>query len=63
MGAGRRHADSHGEPNPEILGAILPGAAQEKRRTFPSGTNMAVSGAVLLFRDAAGIVCRLLRAA
>jgi hypothetical protein len=33
----------------------MPGEREEKSRDFPSETNMAVSGAILRFRDAAGV--------
>lgn len=46
----------HGEPNPEPIGTILPGAAHTSTRDFPPGTNLQVSGAVLRFRDGAGTV-------
>jgi hypothetical protein len=51
----RRGSASHGEPNPEPLGILMPGEREEKSRDFPSATNMAVSGAILRFRDAAGV--------
>jgi hypothetical protein len=51
----RRGSASHGEPNPEPLGILMPGEREEKSRDFPSETNMAVSGAILRFRDAAGV--------
>ena len=41
--------------NPEPLGILLPGEQEEKSRDFPSDTNMAISGAILRFRDAAGV--------
>jgi hypothetical protein len=50
-----RGSASHGDPNPEPLGTIMPGSSTDRSRDFPPGTNMAVSGAVLRFRDAAGI--------
>ena len=37
------------------LGILMPGEREEKSRDFPSDTNMAVSGAILRFRDAAGV--------
>jgi hypothetical protein len=46
---------SHGEPNPEPLGTIMPGEGTESIRDFPLDTNMAVSGAILRFRDAAAV--------
>ncbi len=51
----RRGSASHGEPNPEPLGILMPGEREEKSRDFPGETNMAVSGAILRFRDAAGV--------
>jgi hypothetical protein len=51
-----RGSAGYGEPNPEPLGTILPGGNAERWRTFPAGTNMAVSGAVLRFRDASNAV-------
>jgi hypothetical protein len=51
-----RGSASHGDPNPEPLGTIMPGAQAEHLRVFPLDTNMAVSGAVLRFRDAAGVI-------
>ncbi len=50
-----RGSESHGEPNPEPLPTIMPGGDITRGRDFPPDTNMAVSGAVLRFRDAAGI--------
>lgn len=50
-----RGSASHGDPNPELLGTIMPGSEAESTRDFPLDTNMAVSGAVLRFRDAAGV--------
>ena len=51
----RRGPAGFGEPNPVPLGTIMPGASSRNSRAFPPDTNMAVSGAVLRFRDAAGI--------
>jgi hypothetical protein len=51
----RRGSASHGEPNPEPLGILMPGEREEKSRDFPPDTNMAVSGAILRFRDASGV--------
>lgn len=51
----RRGSASHGDPNPEPLGTILPGDGLDRARAFPPDTNMEVSGAVLRFRDAAGV--------
>ena len=33
----------------------MPGEREEKSRDFPGETNMAVSGAILRFRDSAGV--------
>lgn len=51
----RRGSAGWGEPNPESLGVILPGGHAERSRKYPPDTNMDVSGAVLFFRDAAGV--------
>jgi hypothetical protein len=51
----RRGSAGHGEPNPEPLGILMPGEREEKSRDFPGETGMAVSGAVLRFRDSAGV--------
>jgi hypothetical protein len=53
----RWHSGSagHGDPNPEPLGIIMPGEESKRKREFPPDTDMTVSGAVLRFRDAAGI--------
>ena len=51
----RRGSAGWGEPNPEPLGMILPGGDPSRIRNFPEGTNMAVSGAILRFTDAAGV--------
>jgi hypothetical protein len=45
----------HGDPNPEPLGTIMPGKKTDTSHDFPLDTNMAVSGAILTFRDAAGV--------
>jgi hypothetical protein len=50
----RRGSAGYGEPNPEAVGTLLPGATHASTRPFPHGTNMEVSGAVLHFRDASG---------
>jgi hypothetical protein len=50
-----RGSASHGWPNPEPLGTIMPMGEIKRIRRFPLGTNMAVSGGVLTFRDAAGV--------
>lgn len=52
----RRGSAGYGEPNPQPLGTIMPGANTSSSRDFPRDTNMAVSGAVLRFRDAAGVI-------
>jgi hypothetical protein len=44
-----------GEPNPQPLGIIMPGALAIGTRSFPEGTNLEVSGAVVRFTDAAGV--------
>ena len=51
-----RGSASHGWPNPEPLGTVMPGSEIKRTRRFPLGTNMPVSGAVLWFRDAAGVI-------
>jgi len=50
-----RGSAEHSEPNPEPLGTIMPGPEVTRMRDFPPGTNMAASGAVLRFSDAAGV--------
>ena len=50
----RRGSADYGDPNPELVGTLLPGDTHTSRRDFPPGTNMEVSGAVLRFRDASG---------
>jgi hypothetical protein len=45
----------HGEPNPDPIGTILPGAQASKVREFPYGVDMDISGTVVRFTDAAGI--------
>ncbi len=45
----------YGEPNPEPLGDLMPGVETNRTRDFPPGTNIAVSGAVVIFRDGAGV--------
>jgi hypothetical protein len=51
-----RHGSAmHGEPNPEPLGTIMPGEDTDLEREFPLDANMDVSGAILMFRDAAGV--------
>lgn len=44
----------HGEPNPEPMGTVLPGATHTSKRNFPPGAILETGGAVLRFRDAAG---------
>ena len=51
-----RGSAGHGDPNPQPVGTIMPGTQAEYGRVFPPDTNMAVSGAVLRFRDAAGVI-------
>jgi hypothetical protein len=51
----RRGSANWGQPNPEPLGAILPGGQPHRSREFPPDTNMNVSGAILRFTDAAGV--------
>jgi hypothetical protein len=50
-----RGSASHGWPNPESLGTMMPGSEEKRIRRFPLDTNVAVSGAILMFRDAAGV--------
>jgi hypothetical protein len=45
---------SHGEPNPEPLGELIPGADTERERQFPADADLEQCGAVVVFRDAAG---------
>lgn len=47
--------DGYGTPNPELLGTLLTRDRNVYRRDFPPGTDLADSGAVLTFRDAAGV--------
>jgi hypothetical protein len=49
-----RGSADHGDPNPEPVGTLLPGATHTSTRVFPPETNLEVSGAVLRFRDASG---------
>jgi hypothetical protein len=51
----RRGSSMWGDPNPEPLGVILPGDSDRRLRQFAEDTNMDVSGAVLRFKDAAGV--------
>ena len=51
-----RHGSAgHGDPNPEPLGAIMPDSETFSDREFPDDSNMDACGAILRFRDAAGI--------
>ena len=45
----------YGQPNPEPLGMIMPHDAISERREFPENADLDVCGAVLTFRDDAGI--------
>lgn len=45
----------YGDPNPEPLGNLMPGMETNRTREFPRGTNLAASGAVVTFRDTAGV--------
>jgi hypothetical protein len=45
---------SHGEPNPELLGELIPATEAVRKRTFPPDCDLERCGAVILFRDAAG---------
>lgn len=45
----------HGEPNPEPLGTIMPGAEVVKSRQFPRDASLDVCGAALMFSDAASV--------
>ena len=49
-----RGSAGHGFPNPEAIETIMPGGEIKRIRRFPLDTNMAVSSAILMFRDAAG---------
>jgi hypothetical protein len=49
-----RGSEGYGEPNPQPLGTLMPGEDAKAIRGFSPGTNLAASGAVLRFRDAAG---------
>jgi hypothetical protein len=51
----RRGSAGYGTPNPEPIGTIMPGGEIERMRRFPLDTNMDVSGAILMFRDAANV--------
>ena len=50
-----RGPEGYGTPNPELLGTLLNRDRNVYRRDFPPGTDLAGSGAVLTFRDAAGV--------
>lgn len=47
--------EGYGTPNPELLGTVLNWEREPRRREFPPGTDLAGCGAVLTFRDAAGV--------
>ena len=47
--------EGFGEPNPQPLGIIMPGALAARTRSFPEDTNLEVSGAAVRFTDAAGV--------
>jgi hypothetical protein len=49
-------SEPHCEPDPEPLGVIMPGETIDKEGDSKEDTNMAVSGAFLRFRDAAGVI-------
>ena len=50
-----RGSAGYGQPNPRLIGTIMPGADWVEVREFPDDTNLDVSGAVLTFRDAVGV--------
>ena len=50
-----RGPEGYGTPNPEKLGTVLNWESEIHRREFPPGTDPADSGAVLTFRDVAGV--------
>jgi hypothetical protein len=50
-----RGSTGHGFPNPEPIETIMPSGEIKRVRRFPLDTNMDVSGAILMFRDAAGV--------
>ncbi len=50
-----RGSASHGDPNPQPLGTIMPGSSDARTQKFPADTNLDASGAVLRFRDASGV--------
>jgi hypothetical protein len=45
----------HGDPDPEPIGTVMPHQDVAKRRVFPQDANLEICGAILTFRDAAGI--------
>jgi hypothetical protein len=51
----RRGSSPWGEPNPEPLPVIMPDSEVRTSREFPADTNFDVSGAIVRFRDAAGV--------
>jgi hypothetical protein len=48
-------SEPYGNPDPELLGVIMPNDPISRRRVFPQDANHEVCGAVVTFRDAAGI--------
>jgi hypothetical protein len=42
------------EPDPQPLGALMPGIETNSTREYPAETDLAASGAVLAVRDAGG---------
>src|ERR1700728_1321589 len=44
----------YGDPNPEVLGVILPGQSVKASRKYPQHTDIAECGAELTFQDADG---------
>jgi len=48
-------SEPYGNPDPELLGVIMPNDPISRRRVFPQDANLEVCGAVVTFRDAAGI--------
>jgi hypothetical protein len=48
-------SESYGDPNPLFVGTIPAGSGFARDRKFPLSANKLVSGAVLTFRDAAGL--------
>lgn len=47
-------SSGYGEPSPEPLGVLLPGADEKRSRKYPQGADLDQCGAVLRFSDAAG---------